>query len=99
MLFLPEHVEENGSGGDIYENYSNGDTDYVVLSTNGETIVLVLRIYWNKEWYYLCEDSLTLNAVKAFCRSSFFVDGGKSVKMYYVYFTFLFEFVRNCEMY
>lgn len=54
--------------------------DYVVIETdtNNDAIVLVLRIYWNEAWYYVCQDSLTLKAVKAFCRSSLYVDGGTS---------------------
>ena len=94
MPFLPKCLDHYsyGSGDDYYTDYypydyynydyySNGDTDYVVLSNNLDSVVLVLRIYWNKEWYYVCEDSLTLNVVKAFCRSSFYVDGGKSVSL------------------
>ena len=67
-----------------------------MLSMNQDSIVLVLRVYWNDEWYYVCEDSLTLNAVKAFCRSSFYVDGGKFANLKHSpQFTFVFEFARN----
>ena len=71
---LLSHSEYSGTDGSIVIDYT--DVDYVVIDDSGDGPVLLLRIYWDDQWYYVCEDSLTLNAVKAFCRNFLYVDGG-----------------------
>ena len=74
ILFFLSHSEYSGEDGSFVIDYN--DVDYVVIDDISNGFVLLLRIYWDEQWYYVCEDSLTLNAVKAFCRNFLYVDGG-----------------------